>query len=73
MTGTWFNLKGGLWNRGGSDNGQRRWWWNSGGGYSSVLRQNWHGVEWGRCAQDYIGVWEESRSFRIRVRDKIRI
>jgi hypothetical protein len=28
---------------------------------------------WGRCAQAYIGVWEESRSFRIQVRDKIRV
>jgi hypothetical protein len=34
---SWFNLKGGLWNRGGSDDEQRRWWWNSGGSYSSFL------------------------------------
>jgi hypothetical protein len=31
-TDMWFNLKGGLRNRGGGDDGQRRQWWNSGGG-----------------------------------------
>jgi hypothetical protein len=71
MTDTWFNLKGGLWNRGGGDEGQRRRWWNSGGGYRSVLSRNWHGDAWGRCTQAYIGVLEKFGSFRIRVRDKI--
>jgi hypothetical protein len=73
MTGTWFNLKGGLRNRGGSDNGQRRRWWNSGGGESSVsvLRGDWHGDAWGRCTQAYIGVREVSGRVKIQVRDKI--
>jgi hypothetical protein len=53
--GTWFNLKGELRNRGGSDDGQRRRWCNSSGGYRSVLRGNWHGDAWGRCTQAYIG------------------
>jgi hypothetical protein len=65
MTGTWFNLKGGLQNRGGGDYGQRRRWWNSGGGYNSVLRGDWHGDAWERCSEAYIVVWEESRRVKI--------
>jgi hypothetical protein len=47
MTDTWFNLKGGLWNRGGDDEGQRRRWWNSGGGYRSVLSRIGMGMRGG--------------------------
>jgi hypothetical protein len=69
----WFNLKGGLWNRCGSNERHQRRWWNSVGISSSILTENWHGDAWERCTQAYIGVWEESGRFKIRIRDKIRV
>jgi hypothetical protein len=51
MTGTWFNLKGELWNRSGGDDGQRRQWWIEFG-----FELKLHGDAWRRCTEAYIGV-----------------
>jgi hypothetical protein len=34
---------------------------------------DWHGDVWGRCTQAYIGLWEESRRIKVRIRDKIQL
>jgi hypothetical protein len=69
-TDTWFNLKGGIWNK--------RWrrlgapamvvelgWWL---GFGFEVNLPWGDV--GRCTQAYIEVWEKSERIMIRVRDK---
>jgi hypothetical protein len=71
MTGTGFTMEGGVWNRGG---GRER-------AAATVVELGWRlGLDFevklawrcmGRCTQAYIGVWEESRWIKIRVRDKI--
>jgi hypothetical protein len=38
-----------------------------------MFGQNLLGETWGRCTQAYIGVWEEYRRIKIKVRDKIRV
>jgi hypothetical protein len=34
---------------------------------------DWHGDAWGRCTQAHIGLWEEFRRIKVRIRDKIQL